>query len=258
MYCSSCGAKLKDTDEKCSYCGTINPSGAENRYMERLDEILEETDEIDDNIPKEYTKEIKSQGHFAAKVALTAGAVCLVFFLIIGGITLADKVSHEHYRKQAAYFQKEYFPKLNEIYDSGDDDEVLAYIDELLKIDGSEAVFNWKHANYYDRYRDYKEVISLRDKIQDKSYSDYEFQTGIYAALKLSCMELSNYELHTLSKDEIAKIEGFTKESDELFYLDLQMSAQQLDDFYEKCSSENYPDYNLYKKYLPELEKLLS
>ena len=37
MFCSNCGAELKESDVTCPYCGMLQPSAAESEYMQKLE-----------------------------------------------------------------------------------------------------------------------------------------------------------------------------------------------------------------------------
>ncbi len=79
-------------------------------------------------------------------------------------------------RKENA-FAKEYFPKLNELYASGNDEEVYTYINSLYNLDGSTALYRWKHMDYYNYYTLYMDVKFLNDAIADNSYNEYDIST---------------------------------------------------------------------------------
>lgn len=42
MYCSNCGAELKESDVTCPYCGMLQPSAAESEYMQKLEHLKQD------------------------------------------------------------------------------------------------------------------------------------------------------------------------------------------------------------------------
>ena len=48
IVCTSCGASFDKDEPKCPYCGTLNPYGAEKEYKEKLEDIREKLDVVDD------------------------------------------------------------------------------------------------------------------------------------------------------------------------------------------------------------------
>lgn len=39
MFCSNCGAELKESDVTCPYCGMLQPAAAESEYMQKLEHL---------------------------------------------------------------------------------------------------------------------------------------------------------------------------------------------------------------------------
>ena len=46
MFCPNCGAKLKDSDVTCPYCGTVQPSAAESEYMHKLEHLKQDVQNL--------------------------------------------------------------------------------------------------------------------------------------------------------------------------------------------------------------------
>ena len=46
MYCTQCGASIGEKEIRCPYCGAVNPFADEQKYMERLQKILQETEAL--------------------------------------------------------------------------------------------------------------------------------------------------------------------------------------------------------------------
>ena len=46
MYCSNCGAEINEKDAYCPYCGVMNARAAEREYMEKLEDIREDTERL--------------------------------------------------------------------------------------------------------------------------------------------------------------------------------------------------------------------
>ena len=44
--CFNCGAVHSVDDPRCPYCGALNPVGAEKAYMNELDDLKDETDQL--------------------------------------------------------------------------------------------------------------------------------------------------------------------------------------------------------------------
>ena len=57
--CGSCGASFDKDEPKCPYCGTLNPYGAEKEYKEKLEDIREKLDVVDDIAKASYIGPLK-------------------------------------------------------------------------------------------------------------------------------------------------------------------------------------------------------
>ncbi|NCB94347.1 MAG: hypothetical protein EOM40_17575 [Clostridia bacterium] len=46
IICPSCGARYDTTQYRCPYCGTLTPDGAETEYMDGMEQIKDEMEEM--------------------------------------------------------------------------------------------------------------------------------------------------------------------------------------------------------------------
>lgn len=258
MYCSNCGAPLKETDAKCSYCGTLNPVGAEAEYMEKLEDIREDTEDLGDQPPVEYTKHLKHQSLFALKLAGIVFAVILILFGIVQGVTAYHHHTDRIAQAKRIAFEQKYFPKLNELYASGDDAKVSAYMDGLYDEEGSDALFNWNHSTYYTYYEEYQWITEFRQLYQSKeTYSDSDLIGCIYSSLRFFKEGVWTYDQEMMSADELEKVNTFLKEGESFLTEDLGLDLREIDDIYQSCQSDGFLDYNLLRDYLSEHKNLL-
>ena len=88
IICSSCGAEFDNDMAKCPYCGTMNYEGAEKEYLEKLEDVREDLDDLNE-VPLEETKdELKKQGRLIRKVLMVA---IIIGFILFGWIMLSEK-----------------------------------------------------------------------------------------------------------------------------------------------------------------------
>ena len=93
FYCTSCGAQVDENEEKCPYCGAINPVGAEAAYMDRLHQLNTKMSEMDDDLEETYVRELKKNG---TRVAWTAGII-FVIFLVLAVVFMILEASYFSY-----------------------------------------------------------------------------------------------------------------------------------------------------------------
>lgn len=84
--CLSCGAQFKHTEPKCPYCGTIYVPGAETAYMNHLDDIRDEMEDLNDlalsGTGAEFKRVLKKTGiALIIVIAAIAGLFALAFVI---------------------------------------------------------------------------------------------------------------------------------------------------------------------------------
>lgn len=86
MFCSNCGAELKESDVTCPYCGMLQPSAAESEYMQKLEHLKQDVQNLKTVPTKEYTRELRHQGIFTAKIVLII--FCIFLLLFVTGVSV--------------------------------------------------------------------------------------------------------------------------------------------------------------------------
>ncbi|MBS6196500.1 MAG: zinc ribbon domain-containing protein [Clostridiales bacterium] len=252
MYCSNCGAQLKETDAKCPYCGTINAIGAEAEYMDKLEDIREETEDLAELPPEEYSQHLKHHGKFALKIALGVAVLCLTIFLIFLGVSHFRNSREKMHLQEQLAFEKKFFPVLDELYAAGDDRKVYEYLITLYEEEGSDALFSWEHEEYFYYYGHYLEVTRLKKLLEDKSYTEDDLNYGFYCALQLAMEEVQEFGRRQMSEEDLQKIASFQEESIKFLNEAFQLTVQEVNEAYEACCDDGYLSYELCKKYLKD------
>lgn len=150
MICTSCGGEFEDNLPKCPYCGTMNLSGAEAEYMEKLDDVREDLDDLKDVPIEETKKEIRKQGRFLKKIFTVLGIIVAVI-LVICGILKWQDYKEEQNSVQGYYWRQKNFPILNQLYEDGKYDEMVAFCEKALEEE--KPVRMWEHMDFCDIYR---------------------------------------------------------------------------------------------------------
>ena len=73
MKCENCGAEFDAKESKCPYCGALNLSGAEEQYMNHLEEMNRSFAEMADDSQEEYRYTFLSQGKKIGKILAMIG-----------------------------------------------------------------------------------------------------------------------------------------------------------------------------------------
>lgn len=251
MICNNCGAEIKEHDSKCPYCGSLNPLGAEAVYLEKLENIREDTEDLKEVPAEQYEQHLKYHGTFVLKTALMVIGICIAVCLLIFTVSSCTKMKEKGSIREEFDFQKEYFPLLDELYQSGDDAQVFAYLNELYKVDGSSALYHWEHHTYYVYYDLSLSVQNTKDAMENNTYSTYDVINGFYAAMSLAMEGIWESDYYSLSEEEIAKITDFQQEAAIFLsdYFDLTDETS-LQEAYALCREEGFLDYKRCENYV--------
>lgn len=257
MYCRNCGAQFQDTESHCPYCGTLNLLQAESAYMEKLEDIREDTEDLGKLPSEACSHQLKTHGKFALKTALIVIGICLGVFLIIQTDLYISEKKDRAYLKQAAEFRKNYFSPLNEIYSAGDDQATYEYLTELYEIDGCGELVNWEHHTYFLYYEYHTDIETLKAAISNHTDTDTLWTIAFYSALLLSQEDISENDKFSLTSEEIAKIRDFQKEASEFLTNYMELDAKEQKEVYENCCKDGFLDYTLCKKYILKFKERL-
>ncbi len=250
MYCRSCGAELAETDHQCPYCGTWTVEGAQKEYMNRLEEIREDTEELHEAPRQVWLSHLRSHGHFAWKIACAVAAVCLVCVLAsVGFRHYLDAMDRRDVQKETA-FRQTYFPKLEEIYASGDDRAVYEYIHELYGEEGSGALYYWEHAAYYDYYGRMAEMEAFTEARAAGESVEHDEAWILYTALSLACDGIEDWDRERMTRAEVETVETYIAYADTLLAEVFGIGAGDRAAAYEACCDDGYLSYERCRKYL--------
>lgn len=186
MICENCGAEIDVHEKACPYCGHINPAGAEEAYMDRLEDLQEDLQDLRDHGKRSDREELGKQGRRLLRTGL-------VLVLILGALTavflhmdrLWTRSAGEE--KQLMEFQKKHFGELDALYEAGDDDATLEYMISLLESEekGSEAVYDWKHYEYMEACWTYRDGVKAAEEILKEKWTDDIAQEAMLDAFRL-------------------------------------------------------------------------
>lgn len=252
MFCPNCGAKLEDSQVTCPYCGTVNPAAAESDYMHKLEHLKQNVKDLENVPQQDYVRNLKRHGVFTSRIIIII--LCILFLLFLIGFSffsIGRHLERKELQKENA-FMKEYFPELNTLYTSGDDEKVYIYLNSLYELDGSSALYRWKHMDYFNYYTLYMDVKNLSDTIADGTSTEYDVNSGFYSAMVLTREELPEYASKNITEAEHSKLTAFTQESEQLLLDYFHLSSKEADQVYNSCLDNGYLSYKKCQKYISE------
>jgi hypothetical protein len=236
MYCGNCGGEITDKDAYCPYCGVMNPRAAETEYMEKLEDIRENTEKLGDEGGRHTKKEVRRVGRLAVII------FAIVAVLVLGLFVFSWAMDHFFYgngrdARDEAAFKEKYFPKLEELYASGDMDATCDYLNEIGGEDGAEVLQMWPHYKYISYYMDYKIVHAIPGTELDNDFWNLKYDEVLYAGIEL-IYQAGYFGQKNMSAEETEKVKKYASEAEDIFSEYFSLDKSELDEIYRNCTDE--------------------
>lgn len=220
IICSGCGAEFDASLVKCPYCDIINYSGAEAEYLNKLDDVRDNMEELGE-VPQEAIKEeLRKQGRLIRKIII----IVVIVLVVLGGLVYfrfhfnGAKVSE----KEQFLWQAENFPKFDALYVAGEYQELADILQEELQ--GKYSIWSYEHRAFafvYDNISDAKEAKRRIESGEDTSVDMYT--TLLYNQMDLMIQWGREGEL---DEEERSILEPLMGEVIEDFHTRWQMSDE--------------------------------
>ena len=123
--CPNCGADIDETLSKCPYCGYINIEGAEDQYMDKLEDMRSKLDVVDDEARDEYKKGLFKPLKVIIIVSVIVFVIFCVGLLLSARIDKINKDSSTHTGEDTLAemkWEKEHYALYDELLESGEYD----------------------------------------------------------------------------------------------------------------------------------------
>ncbi len=140
--CPSCSAEYDDTLPKCPYCDTLNYKGAEAEYLEKLEDVRADMEDLSDVPEQETKKEFIKQGKFLKKILLGIGICVILSMALMYWINREQKTDS----KAEYIWKQENYPIWEELYENQEYDTLLEKYWEAAKI--GMPYWDWKHGDF--------------------------------------------------------------------------------------------------------------
>lgn len=188
MVCGFCGGHLPEKLTKCPYCGSTNIKGAESEYMEKLETVKTELEDLADIPVQETKKAAKKMG----RLLVIAGIVIAVILISLFAISnfLFNAPMEERDPKADYSWEMENFPKWDELYEQGKDMELAdTYIAAVLE---DAPVYHWEHYEYAAAMFNFSQLEYIWEKEQKgNALEDWEHAKLLYMFFRVDEYEES-------------------------------------------------------------------
>lgn len=176
MECKSCAAHFDEMLPACPYCGTASIKGAQAQYLDKLEEIRSDVEELEAIPADVIKKELKKPFIIVFVVIIICIAFLWVGFLID---TKTEEKPKERDSKGNYAWLQENTLILNELYEKGDYEQLLELFEEAVA--GEKPIQQWEHyefCTYLKWYFDVKEIFDR--ETSGKELSKYDYKTLLY------------------------------------------------------------------------------
>ena len=154
MKCSQCGADFDEQLSQCPYCGALNYSGAERQYFDHLHDLNQEMAEMGDDSEESYTSGIKKGTKIFLTIFIALGIVAATaIMLMVAYAKISTKRDNEAYHANMQW-KREYYSQLDELYDAGQYDKILTFLDVHVNDEGYYP-YEWDHLDFINIYNHY-------------------------------------------------------------------------------------------------------
>ena len=153
IICDSCGGEFDGGLTKCPYCGTLNPGGAEKAYLERLDDVHEELEDLKGVPEEEVRQAVKRSGSYLKKVIV---AVVLLTAVVLGGFYIWERAYYAEAPNSKSdrenyFWAEENFPIMDQMYAQGEYDELVRSL-SAAEEEGY-STYRWEHYEFCNLYQ---------------------------------------------------------------------------------------------------------
>ena len=208
MYkCPNCGAEMDKKEPKCPFCGYINEEGAEKQYMEKLDDVRERLDNVDEEAAAEYGRSYKKMIRIIVITVVVLAILTAIGFglyrVVENKVMERGNASGEDALKEMTW-QKENFPKFDELYEAEKYDELtdLFYGPECE----GHSLYDYKHYDFLRLYLYYQETRHRIERVDDIGWTETDANLVMLDSFTLY-YELYKSGYEKLDPDEIERIE---------------------------------------------------
>lgn len=255
--CSNCGAGFAETLAQCPYCGHIYIPAAEKEYMENLQEIREDMEEIEGITEKIYHKEIRGNVKRVYLWIISAVLVLLIAIGLFAGLkSLFSYEESEAQLKERILWQKENFPMLDAWYQEKEYEKIVDFMEEAYEKEGY-FCDEWEHYEYILQYENYRSCQILQRKIEENAgISEFEAGELMYCTMALVQYE-KGYKTQSYSGEDLENLEQWKEQVRNWFLENLDYTEAEFCAMEEKVYRDGYLSYELCGTYKKEiLEKI--
>lgn len=248
LYCENCNAPIPADAAKCPYCGALNAVGGEKKYMEDLFELKDDVKELQTAPVKAYKEEVRKTGKMIRSTlfAVIIAALCIWGLDLWVHKSFDEREPIEDVKAQLDW-ERENYPKLDELYEEKDFDGILEFENQVMD-EGLYSISGWEHYYFINEYRRYMSFKGDAAVIVSGNYDKDNVYWCIVDAMLLK--QDKSYAGYT--DEELQNIEDYRAETNDFLIDTLGMEQDEIDELYDECCAQDkygfYFNYKLAEK----------
>ncbi len=251
MFCSNCGGEYADWALKCPYCGSVNDKGAEKKYMEHMEDLRKNLDQVDEESEADYKKTMSRSVKRISLIVLIIIAAAVVVFITVRVFNNQKNRIEETAKLQENDWEKEEYAKMDELYENGDFEGILTENEKLVSENSKYSLGDWEHYCFiFEFYWEYNDICQAKAQIEAGSGDSYTLGNGIYGALYLSKFATEEYigqlqenfkqGYRGLSDEDVEMVRTYQQEAADFLSNSLKWSEDEINEVYEECTPDDY------------------
>ncbi|MDD3338346.1 MAG: hypothetical protein PHS82_05740 [Lachnospiraceae bacterium] len=217
--CSNCGAMFDEHEPKCPYCDTLYFPGAEEEYLEQLDDVKEDVEDLKDYSMEEYKKTVRKESLSSGKIVLIVLLIAAVVSGGLFGLFVYNEHTYNQEAKNKVAWVRENAPELNKMYEAGDFDGLLKYMHELSDEDAI-YFWGWNHAEFMLAYYEHENMFDEKKEQDKRINAAVILMEGIYT--------------ETMTSTDKKKVAEYQQEAEKFLSEETDMTKEDIKKYYEE------------------------
>ena len=263
IICENCGAYFDAKEAKCPNCGFISYPGAEEKFMQDLEDVKEDLEEVVTDQKTEYKAELSKQVKKTIWICVIVAAVIL---LIIGSVKLVNYLMEQRYSnhidvKAEMLWERETYPKLNQLLFEGKYNELLDFQLGLYEDkNNTHSLYSWEYYWFLTAYNNYDMVNWYLERLDNgEKLSKLDGSCLVYEAMWLYYRVYEQDTYNQVFRDqEMDAAHRYSREMESVLFDRIGITKEEAEALYKECMKDGYfnmdPCYDYGKKNYKEFK----
>lgn len=245
--CPFCSGKYDDMLAACPYCGTINYKGAEAEYLNKLENVRTDMENLGSLPEQAVKKEVKK----LKKLFIIIGIILVVLAAVFAGLYFLAYYEPPRDLQADYQWRQANYPIMDELYEQGAYDELREMYRTAWEED--RPLYEWEHDDFCSILDDAYFMKEILEQVEaGEELSDYYYKELVYYGWKFQ----GPYIKEHMDADEIERIKPFVEEYLEDFQSRWEFTEEEKAEFTEYMDENyGYPDFDLCEDYVKKWKK---